>query len=188
MTLPSSGLRAVGLGPEQSCSSGAGTVNADCDPRCLASPPRATAIPLPPLAPSLWQTGCFSCRSQCSGNCPKLICDNGAFSSLALSGKQAAAQASRGQLGGLGHPGKVLVGAMVSASPFQEPARIAEEPEGRSCYSHPGRADRQTSSKASPFCRRGSCTGTNGSRDIFIHCPFRSHRNVSATLGCSHRL
>lgn len=97
MTLTPSWPRAAGLGNKQSCSSGAGTMSACCDPQCLASPPRATAIPLSPLASSLWQTGCFSCRSQCSGNCPKLVCDNSAFNLLGPSRKQAAAlQSSAG--------------------------------------------------------------------------------------------
>lgn len=149
----------------------------------------------PPLASSLWQMGCFSCHSQCSGNCPKLICDNGTFNSFGLSGKQAAALQNRtgtsqpgAVWGALGDPGKVLVGVTVPAFPPQEPSRIEEEPEGQSCYSYPGWTDRQISCKASPFCRKGSWAGTNGSRDIFIHCPFRSHRKVALTLGCSRRL
>lgn len=146
MTRPPSSPRAAGLGNEQSCSSGAGTVSAGCDPQCLASPPRATAIPPSPLASSLWQTGCFSCRSQCSGNCPKLVCDNGTFNSFGPSGKQAAAlQSSAGtsqpgeSLGTLGRCWWVWWSLSLRS---KTPSRTEAEPEGQSCYSHSGWTDR----------------------------------------------
>lgn len=113
-----------------------------------------------------------------------LVC----WGSQGSSAEQGRDKSAWGSWGDLEDPGKVLAGAMVPAFPLQEPSRIEEEPEGQCCCSHSGWTDRQTSIKASAFCRKGNWVGTSGSRDSFIHHPFGSHRKVSPTLTMKSQL
>lgn len=78
VTLPSSWPRAVGFGSQLW----------GWDWQCWLVPDQPSqrhSDSSPSLGLLLWQRGCFSCYSQCSGNCPKLIWDKSAFNSLGLS-------------------------------------------------------------------------------------------------------
>lgn len=77
------------------------------------------------IAPSWFVTTAPSTHLACPGSRRQL-------------GRAGLGQASLGQLGDLGDPGKVLVGVIVLVFPLQDPSRTEKGPEGQSCYSHPG--------------------------------------------------